>query len=218
MDPGERLSTRQRILDVALDLFVEEGYETTSLRQIAEVMGFTKAALYYHFRSKDELLLALHLRLHEFGARSLQQLGASAPSPAAWNVLLVDLVDELLAQRKLILLHQRNSTAIAAVQAKYPEHGGAHMDIGELLRAVLSDPSVGLRERVRLGTAMGAVVSALGLAGDALGDVPVDDLAAELRSVIRDILGPARAGRRPAPGPEGPGQRQSAQVPRTSTR
>jgi AcrR family transcriptional regulator len=193
----EPQSTRERILDVALDLFVEEGYEATSLRQIAEVMGFTKAALYYHFRSKDDLLLALHLRLHEFGERSLRQLGASPPSPATWNVLLVDLVDELLAQRKLILLHQRNLTAMAAIQVKYPGHGDAHLDLGEMLRQVLSDPSSGLRERVRLGTALGAVFSALALAGDALGDVPIDDLATELRSVIRDILGPARARRRP---------------------
>jgi hypothetical protein len=112
-------------------------------------------------------------------------------------VLLVDLVDELLAQRKLILLHQRNLTAMAAIQVKYPGHGDAHLDLGEMLRQVLSDPSSGLRERVRLGTALGAVFSALALAGDALGDVPIDDLATELRSVIRDILGPARARRRP---------------------
>ncbi|MFE9954300.1 TetR/AcrR family transcriptional regulator [Micromonospora sp. NPDC005299] len=48
--------TRQRIQAVALELFTEQGYEKTSLREIAERLGVTKAALYYHFRSKDEIV------------------------------------------------------------------------------------------------------------------------------------------------------------------
>ena len=48
--------TRTRIKEVALDLFTEQGYEKTSLREIAERLGVTKAALYYHFKSKDEIV------------------------------------------------------------------------------------------------------------------------------------------------------------------
>ncbi|MEH1012854.1 helix-turn-helix domain-containing protein [Micromonospora sp. CPCC 206060] len=48
--------TRGRIRAVALELFTEQGYEKTSLREIAERLGVTKAALYYHFRSKDEIV------------------------------------------------------------------------------------------------------------------------------------------------------------------
>ena len=40
-----RGNTRQRIQDVALDLFAEQGYEKTSLREIAEQLDVTKAAL-----------------------------------------------------------------------------------------------------------------------------------------------------------------------------
>jgi AcrR family transcriptional regulator len=47
--------TRSRIQEVALELFTEHGYEATSLREIAERLGVTKAALYYHFKSKDEI-------------------------------------------------------------------------------------------------------------------------------------------------------------------
>jgi AcrR family transcriptional regulator len=53
-------NTRSRILDAALDLFSEHGFEGTTLQQIADRLGFTKAALYYHFRSKDDLLQALN--------------------------------------------------------------------------------------------------------------------------------------------------------------
>jgi AcrR family transcriptional regulator len=58
------MGTRERILDIALDLFIDKGYDKTSLREIAEKLGFSKAALYYHFASKDDILLALHQRLH----------------------------------------------------------------------------------------------------------------------------------------------------------
>src|SRR3954447_2696441 len=51
--------TRERILTVANELFIEQGYEGTSLREIADRLDITKAALYYHFRSKDEILTTL---------------------------------------------------------------------------------------------------------------------------------------------------------------
>jgi AcrR family transcriptional regulator len=56
---GTEASTRARIQQVALDLFAEKGYEATSLREIAEQLGVTKAALYYHFKTKDEIVESL---------------------------------------------------------------------------------------------------------------------------------------------------------------
>src|SRR5215471_7982757 len=55
---GERPrgGTRERIQEIALELFAEQGYEKTSLREIAERLGVTKAALYYHFRSKEDIV------------------------------------------------------------------------------------------------------------------------------------------------------------------
>jgi AcrR family transcriptional regulator len=58
-EPAEGASTRARIQQVALELFSERGYEATSLREIAERLGVTKAALYYHFRTKDEIVQSL---------------------------------------------------------------------------------------------------------------------------------------------------------------
>jgi AcrR family transcriptional regulator len=52
-------STRARIQEVAIELFIEHGYEATSLREIAERLGVTKAALYYHFKSKEEIVQSL---------------------------------------------------------------------------------------------------------------------------------------------------------------
>lgn len=53
---GRRSDTRARIQQVSLELFAEQGYERTSLREIAERLGVTKAALYYHFKSKEDIV------------------------------------------------------------------------------------------------------------------------------------------------------------------
>src|SRR5207248_6873055 len=54
-----RHDTRQRIQTVALELFAEQGYDKTSLREIAERLDVTKAALYYHFKSKEDIVASL---------------------------------------------------------------------------------------------------------------------------------------------------------------
>ncbi|MET9604685.1 helix-turn-helix domain-containing protein [Streptomyces sp. NPDC006512] len=54
-----RGNTRQRIQDVALELFAEQGYEKTSLREIAERLEVTKAALYYHFKTKEDIIISV---------------------------------------------------------------------------------------------------------------------------------------------------------------
>ena len=54
-----RTDTRQRAVAVALELFNDKGYEQTALREVSERLGITKAALYYHFPSKEALLAAV---------------------------------------------------------------------------------------------------------------------------------------------------------------
>jgi TetR/AcrR family transcriptional regulator, cholesterol catabolism regulator len=50
---------RRQILSTAKILFIQQGYHGLSMRQIAEALGVSKAALYYYFRDKEELLLAI---------------------------------------------------------------------------------------------------------------------------------------------------------------
>lgn len=51
---------RQQLLEAAADLFSVKGYAGTSIRDIADVVGMLPGSMYYHFRSKEELLLAVH--------------------------------------------------------------------------------------------------------------------------------------------------------------
>lgn len=51
---------RQLLLDVAARLFRERGYHVTSMRDIAHEVGMLSGSIYYHFSSKEELLLAVY--------------------------------------------------------------------------------------------------------------------------------------------------------------
>jgi len=189
-DHNERaaaVSTRELILDVALDLFIDQGYEGTSLRQIAERLGVTKAALYYHFEAKEDILMALHMRLHEFGKSALTTMSGDEPITLdRWAALLDEVVDQVLVQRKLFLMHERNQAALEKLHNE--GHDAEHEDIQNQLRHVLSDPRLPARDRVRMAASMGALFAGLFLPGDAF---PDDDkeLSQLLRECLHDVLG-----------------------------
>ena len=52
-------SLREKILLTAKSLFIQQGYHGLAMRQISEAVGVSKAALYYHFKDKEELFLAI---------------------------------------------------------------------------------------------------------------------------------------------------------------
>ena len=55
----ERGNTKQEILNAALDLFSVQGFEATSISQIANAVGIRKASLYSHFENKQAILVAI---------------------------------------------------------------------------------------------------------------------------------------------------------------
>jgi AcrR family transcriptional regulator len=59
--------TRQRIQDAARELFGQKGVQRTSLQDIADRLGITKPALYYHFRSREDLVRSILAPLIEEG-------------------------------------------------------------------------------------------------------------------------------------------------------
>jgi AcrR family transcriptional regulator len=184
--PSEPADTRQRILDVALDLFIAQGFDGTSLREIAEKLGVTKAALYYYFESKDDILMALHMRLHEFGKDALRLMEDEPVTLELWGQLLDQVVDQMLAQRKIFLMHERNQAALEKLHRK--DHDAEHEDIQNQFRRVLADPRVPLRDRVRLAASVGVVFSGLFLAGEAFAGCSNQELGEMLREALHDVL------------------------------
>jgi AcrR family transcriptional regulator len=179
-------STRERILDVALDLFTDQGFDGTSMREIAERLHISKPAIYHHFASKEEILMALHMRLHEFGRSALARLAGQPVTLQAWTSLLNELLDQMLAQRKIFLMHERNQAALEKLHRK--DHDEEHDDIQQRFREALADPSVSLRDRIRMACSLGAVFGGLFMAGDAFDNVSSAELGSQIRDAIRDLV------------------------------
>jgi AcrR family transcriptional regulator len=155
--------TRRKILDVALELFSTQGYDRTSLREISERLGFTKAALYYHFRAKEDILRALAGDLIEQFER-IVEAGVNNPdrSLRARTQVLSEMVDLLLSNQ---------ATAVLLVSEKPPLN---HTDLGERTFRVFRTASQALlpaaptvEDRVRASAALAILQSVL----DNLADV-----------------------------------------------
>ncbi|MEU0489110.1 helix-turn-helix domain-containing protein [Nocardiopsis sp. NPDC006139] len=157
--PRTHGDTRAEIQGVALDLFGRQGYEKTSLREIAERLDITKAALYYHFRSKEDLLRALvePLRRDMEGflegvdglARDAPEevLGAYFDICVRHGTLLTALLNDLASLSRIGLVgdimgwRRRLDAALVGEDAGMPARMGAVIALGGLQDlAVYLDP------------------------------------------------------------------------------
>jgi AcrR family transcriptional regulator len=188
--------TRDRILQVALDLFVEQGYDKTSLREVAERVGVTKAALYYHFASKEEILRTL-LQPAFTAWRDIAELLQERPTVESWAAGLAAMVEWVLPQRKLFELIESNQNTLHTM-VHDSDHVEAHLAMHERLTSILSDDATPLAVRVRMAGSLGLVMAVLGfMAGDAFWHVPAEELQPVLVDAINDVLRVTR----PEPGP-----------------
>ena len=74
-------STREVILEKALDMFSERGYERTNLRELSEQVGITKSALYKHFDSKEDIWNSTMEYYDNYYSKRAVNLNESMPIP-----------------------------------------------------------------------------------------------------------------------------------------
>lgn len=95
IDPANVLSGRALILKSATRLFTDKGFNGISMREIAEASHMTKAALYYHFQNKDELLREIFLvYLQESESRLQWIFKQSIPATARIKAMVETIMDE----------------------------------------------------------------------------------------------------------------------------
>ncbi|MDD6041562.1 MAG: TetR/AcrR family transcriptional regulator [Clostridia bacterium] len=133
MDQGN--TTKQAILEASLDLFSVQGFEATSISQIASAVGIRKASLYSHFESKQAILDALvkevleQYETHSIFAKSYQENDASpkhgqAPSPEAVAQMMLGQIRYILHDphiskaRKMLVTEQFQNPELAKLQTK----------------------------------------------------------------------------------------------------
>jgi AcrR family transcriptional regulator len=96
--------TKQQILQTAQRLFAEIGYDATSLQMIADEMGLTKAAVYYYFPAKSDILhAAMRPGIERIGVL-LDEAAAMRSRRARIEHLVTGLVDFLVQNRRYIVV------------------------------------------------------------------------------------------------------------------
>jgi len=121
---------RDVILDTSAKLFSQQGYKEVSIRDIAQACGMTNAALYYHFKNKEDLFLAMLQRDHE---QTLDDLRTAAAGPGD---LRADL-KLLVARYAAITCERRQSFQTLWRDVKQMEDLRARKWFGEMQHEVM---------------------------------------------------------------------------------
>jgi AcrR family transcriptional regulator len=186
---GDELDTRGRILATTLRLFLDRGYERTTLRDIAAELGISKAAVLYHFPAKADLTATL---IEPFLAEleALLQQTATLPRDRVRWAVVEGLFEVYVRHRTLLRLVTRDAAPFLQ-DASFRRLIGVFTRAGELL----AGPEPRARDRVRAAQ----VVAMLTDPVLQLDDLPVHELRAEVLAGVARLLGPA--GLRPPAGP-----------------
>lgn len=182
-----RGNTRQRIQDVALELFAEQGYEKTSLREIAERLEVTKAALYYHFKTKEEIIVSLFEDLTK-PIEDLIEWGRQQPHTLETKQEIVRRYSQVLTDASpLFRFMQENQATVR------------DLSIGEMfknrmlgMRDIVIDPDADLVDQVRCVSALFTMHAGMFVLKDLEGD-PEEKRKAILE-VATDLITQAHKG------------------------
>ena len=155
-DGRGRGDTRVRIQQVAVELFTEQGYEKTSLREIAERLDVTKAALYYHFKSKEDIVASL---VEDYYGRldALVAWAQGQPRTTATRREILSRYVNLIAEGDSVfrMLHQ-NQAAVSTLASSKSRSVLFRERLTGLVE-MLIEPGAGTPERVRAAMALGGV-------------------------------------------------------------
>ena len=130
---------RQQILSTAKILFIQQGYHGLSMRQIAEALGVSKAALYYHFRDKEELLLAILDSFLDEMEISLQQIRQEQAGARRKIHALVKLILFQPADQRAVIRLSSQEMAQLSLPARQAFDRAYHLKFLDPICLVLQD-------------------------------------------------------------------------------
>jgi len=178
--------TRVRLLETALGLFTEHGVEGTSLQMIADALGVTKAAVYYHFKTKDEITEAVAEPAVAELSSILDRAEALRRHGAQVDYVLDGLVDLVVRNRVLVAVFCSDPGIARAVERSL--HG--EENVMTRLPAMLVGPDADDATRVAAHVAL----AGMAMAGGSPALVGMDDesLRRHLADAGRRLLGRPR--------------------------
>ncbi|WP_330233997.1 TetR/AcrR family transcriptional regulator [Nocardia sp. NBC_00508] len=141
-----------------MKLFGAKGFEQTSLREVADAVGITKASLYYHYASKLDLLLAIIDPIVDHMRSIVDELDHVQHDPDGIRHILRTYLRGLIHHRDAGALVVRDTVAIINAMAdRYPDL----MDASQVLRTWLAGPDATDLTRLRACAALEVIGVAL---------------------------------------------------------
>jgi AcrR family transcriptional regulator len=183
---------REKVVAAALDLFAERGVSGTSLQMIADRLGVTKAAVYYHFRAKRDIVLAVVQPMLAELTAVIGEAERERSQSVRTELVLVGLVDGLIRNRQLYAILE-GDLAVAEILAT----DDLFAPLGKRLVDVLTGPDPDTGQIVAVNLFLAGLKS-VGAGGAAT----IAD--AELRTHILDCAHRLLGRRRPATGRAAP--------------
>ena len=180
--------TREKIQSVALRLFTDQGYESTSMRQISEQLDITKAALYYHFTSKEAIVRALIETMLAEVTTLVEWARAQEPGP--------DLRREVLARWTAIMHNQglrmfrflgANYRLVRDIRGEPGQPGGMAAAVSEL-SSILTPPDASVEDQLRVRFSL-LIINMTGMAARDL-DAGEEDILEAAARISAGLLPP----------------------------
>lgn len=170
-----RQSKTKMILDAAIEVFVQLGYHATRLEDIAEAAGFSKTALYYYFKDKEEIFLNLCLREHE---RLITEVGKNLSTCTCFIDSLTTMIRTIFVEageRFSFMLAFSNPDPGKAIN---PADFLKHQDTLSKFKQCRIDMERVFRKNVERGIQSGEINTPL----------PVEEIANLIESLIKGIF------------------------------
>lgn len=162
-------AARARVHDAALRLFAEHGVSGTSLQMIADELGVTKAAVYWHYRSKDDIVLGVITPHLEKLADVVETARARRGRRARVETVVTGLADLVVRTRRVYVVLTGDPVATDLLH----RHETLHT-VGDDLLDLLTGPEADDTDRVAALMFLAGVVGPL--RNPACASIPDDDL------------------------------------------
>jgi AcrR family transcriptional regulator len=185
---SDRRGTRHAILAAARELFAAHGYAGTSVADITGQLGLSKAALYYHFRSKTEILRALVAEPVAAYSRLAASAAAGQLSAVELLAAVIDTTTDLHAVTDII---GNDPSARSAIQDLLSRSREVNEAITAALAGTQADPAGIIRAHAAYAAAKNGTLALLAAQGDHL----TQQDRAELLAAAERALAGGRGGR-----------------------
>lgn len=186
--------TRQRIIDVAVDLFAENGYTTVGLKTIVDAANITTGAFYYHFESKEAVAMAIIGQGWPRLWSVVEQYSGSSPQGMETVIAASFAISDVMKRDRTVALGQHFNLAFSQLSDEFRRESGRRAGVFiQTIGAMI--PATDIRDDTtpeEVGAQVWINVNGCHLLSDRMEDSVVMRMASSWRTLVRGTV-PAEA-------------------------